>query len=181
VPARTIFRESAIEAYRRRTERDIVPRVVPGPVIACFWLLLLTLMGAVLVAWSVRVPSYAAASGVVVRENAAVLFLPADDAARLRTGSTVRGQIGSSGRSVEGTVAKIDARLIGPDTARQRYRPRGGADLITQPSSVLTVRLTDALPTESYAGSRLTARVQIGSQRLLGLLPGVAKLLGGGS
>jgi hypothetical protein len=181
VPARTIFRESAIEAYRRRTERDIVPRVVPGPVIACFWLLLVTLMGAVLLAWSLRVPTYAGASGVVVREDAAVLFLPADDAAALRTGRTVRGQIGSSGRSVEGSVAKVDARLIGPDTAQRRYRPQGGAALITQPSSVLIVRLADALPAETYAGSRLTARVQTGSQRLLGLLPGVGKLLGGGS
>jgi hypothetical protein len=180
VPGRTIFRDSAIEAYRRRTERDIVPRLVPRPVIACLWLLLAALLASVLVAWSVRVPTYLGASGVVVGARGATLFVPPDDSARLQTGRPVRGQIGSSGTYVHGAVTRVDARLIGPDTARQRYGVQG-TDLITEPSSSVMVRLANALPPHAYAGSRLTARVQIGSQRLLGLVPGLGKLFGGDS
>jgi hypothetical protein len=39
-----IFRESALEAHRRRAQRDLVPRVVSTPIILCSWPLLRTLL-----------------------------------------------------------------------------------------------------------------------------------------
>ena len=178
---RAIFRESAIEAHRRRSTRDVVPRLVPGPVIACCWVLLATLLGAVLVAWTVRVPTYVGASGVVVGRRAAVLFVSPDDSTRLRPGRPVHGQIGSSGRYVKGAVAKVDAPLIGPTSARKRYGIRAGTGVLTEPATSVAVRLAATLPPGAYAGSRLTARVESGSRRLLALVPGLGKLAGGGS
>src|SRR5438067_11520795 len=39
VPDRTIFRQSAIAAYKRGMEKDVVPRLISWPIIVCFWLL----------------------------------------------------------------------------------------------------------------------------------------------
>jgi hypothetical protein len=181
MPGRTIFRESAIEAYRRRTERDIVPRLVARPIIVGCWLLLGTFVAAALVAWSVRVPTYVGASGAILAgaerppagggRTGAVLFLSPDRSSDLRDGQPVRAQIGSSGRFVQGAVTRVERRLIGPAAARRRYRI--GADLVTEPSIVVAARLDARLRPETYGGSRITARVEIGSQRLLGLLPGL--------
>jgi hypothetical protein len=191
VPGRTIFRESAVEAYRRRTEKAVLPRLVSGPVIACFWLLLGTLLAAMLVAWSVRVPTYVGASGVIVSRGeqhqqvggtpAAVLFLPPDQSPHMRVGQPVHGQIGSSATYMDGVVAKVEPALIGPDAARKRYRIDGASDLVTEPSLVVTVRLGRPLSRSAYGGSRITARVEIGSERLLALFPVLGELAGGAS
>jgi hypothetical protein len=180
-PGRRIFRASALEAYRRRTEKDIVPRIVPRPVIACLWLFLAMLLGAALLAWSVRIPTYVRAPGVVRGDRAAVIFIGVDDSARVRPGRPVSGRIGSSDTYMRGAVADVPTGTVGPDAVRERYGAQGAADLITQPAVPVTVRLADALPAQSYAGSRVAAQVEVGSQRLLGLLPGIGRVFGGAS
>jgi hypothetical protein len=181
VPGRRIFRDSALEAYRRRTNKDVVPRLVTGPIAACFWLLLAMLVGAALLAWAVRVPAYVPASGKLERDTRAVLFVPPDEAARVRPGQPVRGQIGSSGRYVRGAVERVATDVVGPDLARARYRFADASDVVMQPSIPVAVRLAEDLPRRAYAGSRLTAQVEVGSERLLALLPGLGELFGGGS
>jgi hypothetical protein len=176
--ARAIFRESAVEAYRRRSERDVVPRVTSRPVIAAAWALLAVLVAAALAAWSVRLPTYVAAQGVIVAraehtnsggETAAVLFVAPDRSSDIRVGQHVHGQIGSSRRYVDGVVAGVGSRLLGPDAARVRYRLDGRSDLVTEPSLPVTVRLGKGAPAAVYAGTRLTARVEVGRERVLGL------------
>jgi hypothetical protein len=191
VSERAIFRESALEAHRRRTETDIVPRLIARPIIVCFWILLGALVTAALIAWSVQVPTYVGASGVILGpskqphtvggETAVALFLPPDQSAPLRVGQPVHVQIGSSGAYVRGDIATVEPGLIGPDAARERYGIEGGANLIAQPSIVVVVRLRRALSPATYGGSSLSARVELGSQRLLALFPGLGKLVGGAS
>lgn len=183
--ARTIFRESAIDAYRRRAEQDVVPRLISTPVVVCFWVLLGTLLAATGVAWSVRVPTYVVSSGVIAgrderhatSETAAVLFIAPDRSARMRIGQPVHAEIGSSRTYVQGAVAAVEPGLIGPDAARSRYH--AGSGLITEPSVVVIARLARPLSQTAYAGSRLTARVQIGSERLLALVPFLGQLVRG--
>jgi hypothetical protein len=189
VSDRAIFRESAIQAYRRGTAKDIVPRLTSRPVIVCLWLLLAVLVASAAAAWSVQVPTYVDAQGVILRSGAqaglsggkttGVLFLPPDQSAHMRAGQPVHALIGSSGPSASGVVARIEPGLIGPDTARARYRFEPGAGLVRQPWTVVLVRLGQPLPPAAYGGSLLTARVEIGSQRLLALFPGFGQLAGG--
>jgi hypothetical protein len=187
VADRAIFRDSAIQAYRRGTTKDIVPRLTSRPAIACLWLLLAVLVAAAAVAWSVRVPAYVGAQGVILGAGhgsgttAAVLFLPPDQSARMRAGQPVHARIGSSGPSVLGAVARVEPGVIGPDTARARYRFQPGADLVRQPWRVVIVRLRQPLAPAAYGGSVLTAQVETGSQRLLALFPGLGTLGGGAS
>jgi len=191
VADRAIFRDSAIQAYRRGTIKDIVPRLTSRPVIACVWLLLAVLVAAAAVAWSVRVPAYVGAQGVILRNDAqagrggegmaAALFLPPDQSAHMRAGQPVHAQIGSSGLSVLGAVSMVEPGMIGPDAARAKYRFDPGADVVRQPWSVVIIRLRPSLPPAAYGGSVLTARVEIGSRRLLALFPGLGGLAGGAS
>jgi hypothetical protein len=187
VAGRTLFREGALEAYRRATGRDVLPRVTSWPVVLCSWLLLAGLLAAALLAWSVRVPSYAAGSGLVLApeeqrgdRSVVVLFLPPDQSAQVRPGQLAQGRIGASGPSVHGEVTTIEHDLIGPTRARARFRLDNSSDLVTQPSTVVIVRLEENLPPDTYAGSLVTAQVQTGSQPLLAFLPDLGGFPGGG-
>jgi hypothetical protein len=191
VPPRAIFRESAVEAYRRRTERDVLPRVTSRPVIACAWILVGVLLAAALAAWSVRVPRYVAAVGAILAPSdqthdrgdrtTAVLFLARGGEHRVRVGQRVRVQIASSGRIVEGRVARVASSVVGPAAARRRYQLEGTGAVLTEPSRPVVVRFERGGPAAVYAGTRVTARVHIGSERLLALFPLIGKLVRGGS
>jgi hypothetical protein len=191
VADRAIFRESAVRAYQRGTAKDIVPRLTSRPTIICSWLLLAVLLAAAAVAWSVRIPAYVSGQGVILRSGApvgpnggrtsAALFLAPDQSVHLRVGQPVHTQIGSSAPSASGVVARVEPGVIGPDTARAKYGFEPGAGIIRRPWTVVIVRLGQSLPQAAYSGSLLTARVEIGSQRLLALFPGLGGLLGGAS
>ena len=178
---RAIFRESAVEAYRRGARRDSVPRLTAWPLVVFAWLSLGALVAIAVVAWSVRVPSYVGGSGVILgpedrpgetnRGTAAALFLTPQQSAHVRVGQAVHAQVGSSGMYVQGAIIAIEPGLIGPDAARNRYALPGGEDVVTEPSRAVIVRLGEALSPEAYSGSRLAARVQIGSQRIFRILP----------
>jgi hypothetical protein len=186
---RRIFRESAAAAYRRRTEAVVLPRLVSRPIIVCLWLLLAALATAVVIAWSVRVPTYVGASGAVLGRavgpqagdvSAAAVVFVAPDAARLRVGRPVHLQVGASDRYLEGEIAKVERGVIGPDAARARYR-LAESDLVSRPSVAVLVRLRQALPSVTYGGSVVTARIEAGSRRLLALFAGLGGLAGDGS
>jgi hypothetical protein len=188
VSDRPIFRESAVEAFRRGTEKDIVPRVIARPIVICLWLFLGALLAGVLIAWSVKVPSYAGATGVVLgaRDHAtrgvtsAVLFVTPDERAQMRVGRSVHAQVGSSGTHVPGMIVKVEPGLIGPRAAARRYRLHAASDVIDEPSQAVIVKLSKALSGAAYDGSRLTAKVQVGSRRLLKLFRGLGSFAAGG-
>ena len=182
MPERMIFRPSAIEAYRRGLEKDVIPRLVSRPVTVVRWLLLALLVAAAALGWWVTVPAYVGASGVLVGPEearplgagtAAALVLPPNDAADVRVGRPVRIQMGSAGDDAQGVVTAVEPGVVTPDTARHRYRSLG-PDLVTQPSVVVLVRLQGPLPSASSAGTRVTAQVEIGEQRLIALVPGLS-------
>jgi hypothetical protein len=189
VTHRVIFRESAIQSYRRGTAKDVVPRLTIRPVIVCLWLLLAVLMATAALAWTVRVPAYVSAQGTILPNGAragpsggttaAALFLPANQSAHVRVGQPVHAQVGSSGPSASGSVVRVEPGVIGPDTARTKYRFAPGADTVRQPWTVVIVRLGQSLPPAAYGGSLLTARVEAGSQRILTLFPGLGASVGG--
>ena len=192
MPERTIFRQSAITAYKRGIEKDVVPRLISWPIIVCLWLLLGVLIAVGSLAWYVQVSTYVNGPGIILARGdmlqpedgamVAVVFLPPDQSAHMRVGLPVNVQIGSAGVHVQSTIAKVEPGITSPDAARKRYGlDSAGALLITQPSIVVIIRLGTALPATSYAGSLLTAEVEIGSQRLLALLPGLGKFLGSSS
>ncbi|NKQ57768.1 hypothetical protein HFP15_33400 [Amycolatopsis sp. K13G38] len=174
---RAIFREQALDAYRRGTDKIVLPRLVSSRVTACAWLLLGVLLAAAVLAFTVRVPSYVAAPGLVTTSDplrpasgAVVLFVPPDQSGQLRVGQPAHITVGSSETYVEGTVAQVGQNAVPPALLQQRYGVE--PDLVSQPSVVVVVGDGEALPPDRYAGTRITAQVETGRQQPLLVIPG---------
>ncbi len=192
MPEKTIFRQSAITAYRRNLKKDVVPRLISWPVLLCLWLLLAALLIAGFFAWYAQVPTYVNGSGVILArgdmlqpvydKTVALVFLPPQQSAQVHAGQSVDIQVGSSGFHVQSTIAQVEPGITSPEAARQIYGLNGTDGLlITQPSVVAIIKLGNALPATAYAGSPLTARVETGSQRLITLLFGSGLFSGSSS
>src|SRR5438874_3937040 len=127
-------------AYKRGREKDVVPRLISWPIIACLWLLLGVLLAAGFLAWDVQVPTYVDGPGIILaprdmpqpeyREMLGLMFLSPDQAVHMRAGLPVDVQIGSTGVHVQGTIAKVEPGITSPDAARQYYRLGGVGSLL---------------------------------------------------
>lgn len=186
---RSIFRESAMKHYMQQREKEILPRVVSPPVFVFLWILLGFLTMAGLLAWWGEVPTYVSGSGAILVEKSpstpgnseavAVIFLPASSAAQLRTGLPIQLQIGSTESRFTRTIEKVEPGILSPGEARTRYALAGSiSQVLTQPSVAVIVRLGSTISARTYAGSFVSAQVQVGSRRVLSLLPGFDRLIG---
>ena len=179
---RQFFRKEALEHYARSREKDILPRSVAPPVFLFFWILLVLLLAATVLAWQVHVPIYADASGFIAQDGqpgalpdsgtTAVLFVPTNSSTALRAGQSITVQVALTGQTLQGTITTVGTNVISPDGARQQYALTGDLALvITQPSVVVTLDLGAALPQGVFAGNSLIAQVQVGTRSVLSLLP----------
>ena len=191
ISKRSIFRGKALQHYTASRQKEVLPRLVSPPVFVFFWVLLGLLLVSGFTAWLARVPTYVVASGVVFdqgtvlgqppSDNAVtVVFVPASRASRVQVGQPLLLQIGSTGTQLHYRVDHVEPGIISPDDARKRYGlDSATARIIIEPSVVLIVSLGPAFPAHQYAGSTVSAQLQIGSQRVLSLLPGLGQIIGG--
>jgi hypothetical protein len=181
-----LFRPQALQHYAQSREKAILPRLVAPPVFLCCWLLLGLFLLATLLAWQAQVPIYQEVSGALVdapsssqpATNGAqvMLFVPAP-APELHVGAALTVQIVLTSESFTGTIAAVLPGVRTPDQARQQYNLTGDlALLVTQPSVVVQVHATAALPADASAGLSLSAQLPVEEQSVLSLLP---HLLGG--
>jgi len=187
-PDQSIFRESAVKKHRQRQEQGVLLRVYSPPVWALCWIVLLLLFGAVGFAWSVTVPVSVQGQGVVIEQGptgqaegevVAILFFSPGQLAGLHVGQPATVSIGSTSTSMAGSVEQVGTALISPSEARSRYNLQGGlAQVITGPSLVVTISIGPAASARIFAGSLCDAQIQIGSQRVLSLLPGFNQMRG---
>ncbi len=188
-PSRSIFRTSAINHYIQKREKDILPRLVTPPVFLFLWVLFGLLMIAGLLAWWTEVPTYVTGSGIILeqglqsklvnKEGIVLIFLPAESAGKLRVGLPILLHIGSTGLSFTSKIEQVEPGIVSPSEARKRYALDSSASQIfTEPSVVATVKFIPTLSARMYAGSIVNAQVQVGSRRVLSLLPGFERLIG---
>lgn len=172
---RSIFRESAIQRYRLRRDKDVLPRFLAPPLFAFLWILLgLCLLGGFL-AWNTRVPLYASASGVIVPsaqagQFQALLLAPVNQQNPIRAGQAVQLQIGTTGPHLQLTITRITPQVLSPEQIRAQYHLNGTLSLtVNQPALVALVLLSGNAARPEYVGSLVSAEVQIGSQSALSL------------
>jgi hypothetical protein len=68
---------------------------------------------------------------------------------------------------------------MSPDTTRTQFQLQGNmTSLVTQPSLIALVRFDTTVPASVYAGSSLSAQIEVGSQRILSQLPWIGQLIG---
>jgi hypothetical protein len=173
--SRSIFRDSAIQRYRMRRDQDVLPRFIAPPLFTFLWILLgLCLLGGFL-AWNARIPLYTSASGVIVQSEQAgqlqaLLFAPADQQTTLRAGQPVQLQVGTTGPHLQLTVTSITPRILSPDQVRAQYHLNSTLSLVVnQPSIVAVILLKRDVVLPEYAGSLVSAKVQIGERNMLSL------------
>jgi hypothetical protein len=188
VPKNPIFRDNAVKHYMQSRDKDTLPRFISLPVALFLWVLLGLLLTVGMLAWYEQIPSYVSGHGVVLNSNnvpglasnvgtVAVAFFAVDQANNLHVGQRVLVSFASSTQSLAGTLLTVDP-AVSPAVAVQRYGlGNDGTSLITQPSAAATIRLDTTSPA-LYAGNILTADVQVGSCRIISLLPGIGSLLG---
>ncbi len=191
IAKRNIFRGKALQEYAASRQKDVLPRLVSPPVFVFFWILLGLLLVAGITAWLERVPLYVSASGVILDhpiaqdnqlndESIAVIFLPVSRSLHVQPGQSILLQIGSMGTQLSYKVDQVEPGILSPGDARKDYKlDSATSQAITGPSLVVTVNLGSAFPAQQYAGSIVQARLQVGSQRVLSLLPGLGQLIGG--
>lgn len=191
VSKRTIFRGKALQYYAASRQKEILPRLISPPVFVFLWLLLALLLVASLLAWLARVPIYVATTGVVLDQGimqgqqangkaTAIIFVPASQASRVHAGQPILLQIGTGGTELPYRIEGIVRGILSPNEVRRRYGLENAASAgITGPSMVLTISLGPAFSAHQYAGSVVSARLQVGSQRVLSLLPGLGEWIGG--
>lgn len=184
-----IFRESAMKRYMQRQEKDILPRFVSPRIFAYLWILLILMMLGGLLSWWTEIPTFASGSGIILTQKQSsipgnskevvLLFLPATYASQVHVGQPVQMQIDSTGPRFLSAIGQVKSGIISPDDARQQYALGVvTSQALTQPSIVVIVRPIKALTTSRYTGSLVSAQVQIGSYRVLSLLPGFDRLIG---
>jgi hypothetical protein len=191
ISKRNIFREKALQNYAVSKQKEVLPRLISPPVFVLFWILLVLSLFAGITAWLTRVPTYVVTTGVVLDqgiiqgqqandEATAIVFVPASHAAQVHAGQPILLQIGAIGTQLHSRVERVVPGILSPNEARRRYGlDNTTSHIITGPSTVLMISLGPAFPAQQYAGSTVSAQLQIGSQRVLSLLPGLGHLIGG--
>ena len=182
-PKLPIFRSKTLQKYMQNREKSVLPRIVAPPVFAFSWIVLTLLIAAGIAAWLGQVPSYITGSGIILNTSSiakqgdgatAAILLPANAISYIRPGLPVQIQVGQAGPQLHRIIDRVSQNLLSPGAVRQKY----GFE-VTDPSLVATVELGPTVSRYLYIGSPIQAQIQIGSQSLLTLFPGVDGLLKG--
>jgi hypothetical protein len=185
---RPLFREHALKHYLQKREKDILPRLVSPPTFICGWFLLCLVVAVGVVAWLEKVPIFVNGSGIVLAQEqgnvsgdggTARVFLPASQARLVHVGETSLLQVGRTGPSFTTRIVHVEPGLLSPDDVHKRYGFNYyGMPVITEPSVAVDVKIKPSVLSRLYAGSPVSAQVQIGTRRVLSLLPGFDSLIG---
>jgi hypothetical protein len=108
-----------------------------------------------------------------------IFFFPPARVNIVHVGMPIRLHVGPSGVQLSSQIASIEPHAMSPIALRSRFHLENYPLLIAQPAAVVIVKLNSAFAA-AYAGSMLTADIQVGSQSLISLLPGVGNLFKGG-
>lgn len=191
---RSIFRDDAIRRYAQGKEQAILPRLVSPQTFTYLWFLLGLLTLSSIIAWFTKVPVYTTGSAVVVRLNdplndnthrrdekiAVVAFFPPQYLSKVQTTKKMflsfdamgapNGE--SSATRLSRSIITVEPKIISPDIIQKQFALN--AQVATQPSVVAIAQLEpipNNLPASTYLGSVGHAKVEVGSQRLVSLLP----------
>ena len=179
---RPIFRPSALHQYLQNKEAAVLPRYVTPRTFICLWLLSGLLVAAMSVVWLVEVPVYASGTAVVVvvkdvvsasasDEIVVVVLLPPETLAWLQPHQRL-WVTSANTRPVALSIYEVLPQIQSPNQMREQWSSIAMAG--NQPAAVALARFEpplSELPTSTFAGSHFTAEVEVGSRRVISLLP----------
>lgn len=200
---RSIFREEALRRYIEGKEKAVLPQLVSPHSFAYLWLMLSLLGVSSLMAWLTKVPIYASGTAVVVRldhklnhrtngvndDIVIAAFFEAKHLSSLQKTQKLLlsfdamsvGETSNKNRFYRSIIA-VEPKIISPDRIHKQFGLN--AQLTTQPAVVAIAKLEPTpknLPASAYVGSVGDAKAEVGSQRLVSLLPFMNKKGVGGN
>ncbi len=184
---RPLFRETALQQYMRSQEKDVLPRLITPPTFLCGWMLLGLLVFVGIVAWWQEIPIFASGSAMVltgeagsappyraqVGYSAILLFLPTRYDGQLRVGEHCHLRLYDSAPYLPCTVTSVARGALHPDTIQTNYKLNEIG--LTRPVLVAEARLQAPLTEDTRVNEQVEAQVEIGTRRLLTILPGFDK------
>jgi len=187
----SIFRADAVRRYIEGREKSVLPRFVSPRIFIGLWFLLGLLIICGFVAWFAKVPVYASGPAVVVdwkdrpqyiRDDVLVIaFLPPDNLSRLRVGQTMF--LNTARERLNISIISVEPDIISPDDAQRRFALSGGtAEAITRPAAVAVAPLEptpSSLPISTYRGCVYSVDIEVGSRRVISLLPLIGQFFDG--
>src|SRR5262249_15119788 len=149
-------------------------------------------------AWVVRLPIYASGVAVVLDRSAAgsgqsdgvvvAALLPGENLASLRPGQPLYLQLGPDGQRLRRTVDAVDAEGVSPDAragrgagaagGRRGGGGGGGGGGRAGAGAARLEPLPPPLAASSYVGSVLPVQIEVGTRRVVALIPPFDRLLG---
>jgi hypothetical protein len=182
---RSIFRERAIEKYMRRQEINVVLRLVSPRVSRFLWVLCLLFFAVGVLAWSIQTPVVASGHGIVIQQNAnrvnqtvVLLLLPTNQLPNLHVGQSVNVTINAMSANFNSSIQNVEPMVMSPNDIRTKFNvPASLAPVITGPFAVAIANVVPASQASTYLGSESQVTVQVGSESVLSMLPGVGDTL----
>lgn len=179
----SIFRQRALEQYEKGRETAVLPRLVQPRFFIVLWTVLILVIVGLSFSWFWSVPVYASGMAVVTDaepENGLQLtvFFPATNEQPFYSVRQLFVQLENSQR-IPVTVENISAEVLSPAAIQARFAGNTVVHrLVTQPAAVIEVNWETAvsdLPPDLYAGAVFPAQIEIGSVRIIQLLPTVGR------
>jgi hypothetical protein len=188
----SIFRVDAIKRNSRGRSEAILPQFSSPKIIWWLWSLIsLTIVGGALL-WFMRIPIYAKAFAIPLPSESSTasandgplvaVLLPARNLPRVQTGQRVFWSFSKTESAVSRTIIAVKPSVQSPDSLQASLGLRGQSTTsITEPVVVAFVSLGPVpadLPTAAYVGSVYHAEVEVGTKRVISLLPVVGRFIG---
>ena len=169
--------------------QTVLPRFIAPPAPLCLWLLLGCLFTVSVLAWLARVPVYRNGIATVVHSNGGdqylkdeeliVAFFPPESKSEMRPGQNLSLKLEPGGPPVVRAITVIEPWIFSPAQARKKFKLDDATARSYQgPAAIAIARLgkpSETLPASFYQGVVVEAQVEIGSQRLITLLPVVGR------
>jgi len=158
----------------------VLPRFIAPPVPLCLWLLLSCLLAVSILAWLTHVPVYRNGVATVVAANFAkeemiLAFFPPESKSEMKAGQKLSLKLDPAGPPVVRTIAVIEPEILSPAEVRKKFSlDNTAARSYEHPAAVAIARLgkpSEELPASAYEGAVVEAQLEVGSQRLIALLP----------
>ncbi|GLV55002.1 hypothetical protein KDH_18490 [Dictyobacter sp. S3.2.2.5] len=187
---RPLFREHALQHYMRRREEDILPRIVSPPIFLFVWVLFLLVLGSGIIAWMERIPVYVNGAGIVQQNSHSInaqqsevdvlVFVPVYSSDHVRPGISGQAQFASGAHYYDSRVTSLEPLVLTPEAIQTHYQLScSAAQIVTAPSVAVHMKVIVPAQYHVFSGTLLQARIQTGTQRVLSLMPGFDRLMGG--
>ena len=186
----SVFRPEALQQYIASREEAVLPKLISPRAFILLWTLITLLFAGGVLGWLASVPVYAEGLAVAVegkdrrQENGddllMVIFLPPDKLSQLKMGQRVFFNLNDEATTTSGSIFEVETRIFSPKAAQEYFAlSASAAAKIDGARAVVFTRLdagASSLPASSSIGASQKAWVEIGSRRVISMLPFIGRM-----